>query len=214
MHFQYWWNLKIWLFTSNLTLRVKANCPQNNRDLNKGSGPNLVILAWMGDELWCRQAQNWANLDFQVKFDLEDQGRSLHKTIGTLTKVFGICGPNLVILAWMGPELSRGQASDWQTDRQTPTHTHTPTQATAIPEGQNWPRVKMERASPTSQSVNTCGSSQRAITLPRSWISPVIWNQSLSGWTSRIRSAVCRACTELATSHWQMKGNIISQLLF
>ena len=40
------------------------------------------------------------------------------KTIGTLTKVFCIFGPNLVILAWTGPELSHGQASDWYT------HTH------------------------------------------------------------------------------------------
>ena len=43
------------------------------------SGPNLVILAWMGGELWCGQAQNGVNLDFQVKFDLEGQGRSVHK---------------------------------------------------------------------------------------------------------------------------------------
>ena len=27
-------------------------------------GPNLVILAWTGDELWCRQAQNEVHLDF------------------------------------------------------------------------------------------------------------------------------------------------------
>ena len=66
----------------------------------------------MGDELWCGQAQNRVNLDFQVKFDLEGQGRSLYKTIGTLIKVFCIFGPNLVILAWIGPELSRGNASD------------------------------------------------------------------------------------------------------
>ena len=28
------------------------------------SGPNLVILAWMSYELWCRQAQNGLNSDF------------------------------------------------------------------------------------------------------------------------------------------------------
>ena len=49
---------------------------------------------------------------FQVKFDLEGQGRLLHKT-----KVFHISDPNLVILAWTGHELSRGQASDWHTHR-------------------------------------------------------------------------------------------------
>ena len=66
---------------------------------------------------------------------------SLGARIGTLTKVFCIFGPNLVILAWTGPELSRGQACDWHTDRQTDTQT----QATTIPEGQKWPRVKIKR---------------------------------------------------------------------
>ena len=83
------------------------------------SGPNLVILAWMGGDLWCGQAQNGINLDYRVKFALEGQIRSVHKIIGTLTKVFCIFGPNLIILAWTGPELSRGQASNWHTDRQT-----------------------------------------------------------------------------------------------
>ena len=92
----------------------------------------------MGNELWSGQAQNGVNSDFEVKFDLEGQGQLPLKTIGTLTKVFCIFGPNLALLAWTGPELSRRQASDWHTDRQT----HTQTQATTIPEGQNWPRVK------------------------------------------------------------------------
>ena len=39
-------------------------------------GPNLVILAWTGHELSCRQAQNGVNFDFEVKFDLEGQGQS------------------------------------------------------------------------------------------------------------------------------------------
>ena len=43
--------------------------------------------------------------------------------IWILTKVFYIYGSDLVILAWTGLELSRGQASDWQT------------QATTIPDG-------------------------------------------------------------------------------
>ena len=87
------------------------------------SGLNLVTLAWIGDELWCGQDQNWVNLGFQVKFDLEDQWRLPPKTIGALTKVFCTFGPNLVILTWTGPELSCGQASDWYTD--TRTHGHT-----------------------------------------------------------------------------------------
>ena len=107
------------------------------------SGPNVVILAWISGELWCGQAQNGVNFDFQVKFDLEGQGQSVHKTTGTLTKVFCIFGLNLVILAWTGTELSHGQASDWHTDRQT--HTHTQTKAETIPKGQDWPRVKINQ---------------------------------------------------------------------
>ena len=40
------------------------------------SGPNLVVLAWTGDELSRGQAQNVVNFDFEVKFDLEGQGQS------------------------------------------------------------------------------------------------------------------------------------------
>ena len=79
----------------------------------------------MGDELWSGQAQNGVNSEFEVKFDLEDQGRLPPKTIGTLTKVFCIFGLNLAILAWMGPKLCRGQASDCHTDWHTHTDTHT-----------------------------------------------------------------------------------------
>ena len=57
------------------------------------------------------QAQNWVKSDFEVKSDLEGQGRSPHKT-----KLFCTSDPNLVILAWMGQELSHGQAQ-WGMDR-------------------------------------------------------------------------------------------------
>ena len=107
-------------------------------------GPNLVILAWTGDELSCREAQNGVTFDFEVKFDLEGQGQSPPKTIGIFTKVFYTYGSNLVILAWTGDELSRGQASDYRTHGRTDGRTHRQTQATTIPEGQNWPRVKTQ----------------------------------------------------------------------
>ena len=61
------------------------------------SGPNLVIVAWTGDKLLYGQAQNGINLDLQVKFDIEDQGQSLPKTIGFLTVLRCISGLNLVI---------------------------------------------------------------------------------------------------------------------
>ena len=84
-----------------------------------------MALAWTGDELSRGQAQNVVKFDFEVTFDLEVQGQSRPKTIGILTKVFYIYGPNLVILAETGHELSRGQARDWRTDG----HTHRQTDA-------------------------------------------------------------------------------------
>ena len=98
-------------------------------------GPNLVILAWMADELWCGLAQNGVKFDFQVEFDLEGQGRSSPKTIGTWTKVFCISGPNLVTLAWMSDELSCGQARDW--------YTHTRTHRTTDAGNDNTQRPKL-----------------------------------------------------------------------
>ena len=83
------------------------------------SGRNLVVLAWTGDELSLGQAQNGVNFDFEGKFVLEGKRQSPPKTIGILTNVFYTCVLNLVILAWTGLELSRGQASDWHTDWQT-----------------------------------------------------------------------------------------------
>ena len=34
-------------------------------------GPNLVVLAWTGDELLCRQAQNGVTFDFEVNLTLK-----------------------------------------------------------------------------------------------------------------------------------------------
>ena len=64
--------------------------------------PNLEIATSIGGELGHGQAQNGVNFDFGVQFDLEGHDQfdlEGHKTIGILTKVFYISGPNLVILA-------------------------------------------------------------------------------------------------------------------
>ena len=74
--------------------------------------------AWTGDELSSGQVQNGVNFYSEVKFDLEGQGQSPTKTIGILTKVFYTYSPHLVILAWRGDELSRGQTW-WRTDGRT-----------------------------------------------------------------------------------------------
>ena len=57
----------------------------------------------------------WGKFDFDLKFGLEGQDQLAPKTIETLTNVFFIFGPNLVILAWTGGELLRGQTL-WRTD--------------------------------------------------------------------------------------------------
>ena len=84
--------------------------------------------------------------DFEIKLNLTYQARSTPKITEILTKVFCTFGPNLVILVWTGDELSRGQASAYRTHGRTDGHTDRRTQATTIPEGQNWPRVKMTRS--------------------------------------------------------------------
>ena len=61
--------------------------------------PNLEIVTSICGELWHAQAQNGVNFEVGVQLDLEDHDQSSHKTIGFLTKVFYISGPNLVILA-------------------------------------------------------------------------------------------------------------------
>ena len=73
-----------------------------------------MVLAWTGDEL-----SRGINFAFEVKFHLEGQGQSPSKTKGILTKVFYTYGPNLVLLACTGDELSRGQTwwrTDWRMD--------------------------------------------------------------------------------------------------
>ena len=86
-------------------------------------GSNLEILSWIGGEWWHGQGQNMAIFYFEVKYDLEGQGQSPPKTIGIFSKVFYTYGANLVILAWTGVELSRGQASDYRTHGRTDTQT-------------------------------------------------------------------------------------------
>ena len=61
-------------------------------------------------------------------------------------------------LAWTVDELSLGQPHDWRTHRHTYTHTHT--QATTIPEGQNWPRVKMRNISRPWPNLSSSDGSQ------------------------------------------------------
>ena len=122
--------------------------PKINRNLNSAK-MHVWSKFWNPDfnQSWLiartnSQTQNGVNFDFKVKFDLEGQGQSPLKTIDILTKVFDTYGPNLVILAWTGDELSRRQIW-WWADGRRDGRTDGQTQATTIPGGQNWPRVKM-----------------------------------------------------------------------
>ena len=89
--------------------------------------PNSEMVTLIGGELWHAQAQNGVNFDFGVQFDLEGQSQSPPKTIGILTKIVYTYCPDLVILAWTGDELSRGQASAYRTHRRTDGRTDTQT---------------------------------------------------------------------------------------
>ena len=51
-------------------------------------------------------------MGFKIENEIEDQDQSIPKLIGILTHVFCIFGPNLVILAWTGDELSCRQAQN------------------------------------------------------------------------------------------------------
>ena len=65
-------------------------------------------------QIFQRRKSDANKQDFKIKlnFDLTHQIQSTPKIIGILTKEFCTSGPNLVILAWTGGELSRGQAQN------------------------------------------------------------------------------------------------------
>ena len=71
---------EILTFKLNLTLKVKVNHPQTRGILTEvfcTPGANLVILAWMGDELWCGQAQygvNLVNFEWVMSYHMDKLG--------------------------------------------------------------------------------------------------------------------------------------------
>ena len=100
--------------------------PQNNMDLNQGILHLLSKFGGPSSNGWwviARKSSKWVNLYFEVKFDLEGQGQSPSKTIGILTKVFYIYGPNLVILAWVMSYRADKQVLTAHTDGRTDTQT-------------------------------------------------------------------------------------------
>ena len=102
--------------------RARSVATQNNRYLNQA-----ILHLWTkfadfslnGWWVMVRTSSKWGKFWLLSKIWPWRSRLISPKTIGTLTKVFCIFGSNLVILAGMGPELSRGQASDWYTDTRT-----------------------------------------------------------------------------------------------
>ena len=117
--------------------RLRLIAPQNNRDLNQGIlhlWSKFGDLAWMSDELWCGQAQNGVNFDFnlhltlKVKVDWPQNNRDLNQGVLHLWSKF------------VDPRLNRSpfiaRICKWLI--------HTQTQAMTITKGQNWPWVKKD----------------------------------------------------------------------
>ena len=127
---------------------------QNCRDLNQ-----CILHLWykFGDPDFNRwwvirlTSSKWDKFWLWSKIcELEGQGQSSPKTIGTLTKVFYTYGPNFVIPACMGPRVIA-----WTRKWLIHTWTHRQTQATTIPEGQNWLEVKILHRSGMIDNLET-----------------------------------------------------------
>ena len=136
---------KMWLLSQIWSWRPRSIVSQTNSYLNLGilhlwykfGDPSLNrwwVITWTSSKLG--KFWHWGEIWHW------SQDQSPNKTIGVLTKVFYTYGPNLVILAWMGDKLSYGQPHDYRTQRRIDGHKDSQTQATTIPEGQNWHWVK------------------------------------------------------------------------
>ena len=75
---------------------------------------------YTGDGLTKYLQKNSANkfgrkTGFKIENEIEDHVQSIPKFIGILAQVFCTFGPNLVVLTWIGGELSCRQAQNWVT---------------------------------------------------------------------------------------------------
>ena len=91
--------------------------PQNNRDLNKvfyTSGPNLVILAWMGDKLsrGKLRVDTWTYGQTQAMTIPEDQNWPRVKNVDNW-QTSHICSIKTVI-KWLQPNFTRHLAVELQ----------------------------------------------------------------------------------------------------
>ena len=77
-----------------------------------GCGRVYQTLVLHVPQIFQRRKSDANEQDFEIKLNLNYQAWSTTKIIGILTRVFCTSGPTLVILAWTGDELSRGQAEN------------------------------------------------------------------------------------------------------
>ena len=74
-----------------------------------GCGRGHQTLLLNVPQIFQRRKSDANKQDFEIKLNLTYRARSTPKITGILTKIFCTFGPNWVILAWTGDELSRGQ---------------------------------------------------------------------------------------------------------
>ena len=98
--------------------------------------PNLEIVTAIGGELWHGQDQNGVNFDFGVPFYHEGQSKKTWVLNQGLLHLWSKFGDPSFNRWWVMARTSIDAHTNGHTDRHT--------QATTIPEGQNWPRVEME----------------------------------------------------------------------
>ena len=77
-----------------------------------GCGRVHQTLLLHATQIFQRRKGDSNKQDFEIKLNLTYRARSAPKIIGILTEIFCTFGPDLVILAWTGDEISRGQAQN------------------------------------------------------------------------------------------------------
>ena len=108
--------------------------------------PNLEIVTSIGGELWHAQAQKWGKFwlwssiwPWRSRSITPQNNRDLNQGLLHLLSKFG--DPSLN--GWWVIARTSKCLPHTQTDGRTDGHTARQTQATTMPGGQNWPRVKM-----------------------------------------------------------------------
>ena len=99
-----------------VTLNIQLNCStvygttlcaNINVRSHLGCGTDSVIICFCRYHKYFKDAKA---MQINMQINLTCQAQSTPKTVRILTKVFSTSGPNFMVLAWTGDELSHGQA--------------------------------------------------------------------------------------------------------